>query len=105
MPALRTLAPAQLTDARSASGNSRLRNTAFKLGLLAVILEFIVSANSLELMGVKYMSVGGNPLVKLHPATYLVGAACFMVLFLTRPAGAGLCASSVRRRRWPPIPC
>ncbi|MFL5281434.1 MAG: VpsF family polysaccharide biosynthesis protein [Rhodopila sp.] len=90
MRTLRTLAPAPLTDARSVSGNTRLRNTAFKIGLLAVILEFLLSANSLEQMGIKYASVGGNPLFKLHPATYLVGIACLMVLFLTRPAGAGL---------------
>jgi len=88
--ALRILAPATPTDARSASGNARLRSTAFKLGLFAVILEFLLSPNTLELLGIKYNSVGGNPLLKLHPATYMVSIACFMVLVMVRPAGSGL---------------
>jgi len=90
MRALRTLAPTRLTDARSAAGNARIRRAAFTIALFAVILEFLLSGNTLELMGIKYASVGGNPLVKLHPATYLVGIACFMVLFMARPAGSGL---------------
>jgi hypothetical protein len=34
--------------------------------------------------------VGGNPMVKLHPGTYLVALAACMALFLERPAGSGL---------------
>src|SRR3954453_15949597 len=90
MRALRTLAPTRLTDARSAAGSARIRRAAFTIALFAVILEFLLSGNTLELMGIKYASVGGNPLVKLHPATYLAGIACFMVLFMARPAGSGL---------------
>lgn len=88
--ALRTLAPARLTDVRSASGNLRVRKAAFTIGLFGVILQFAVSGNSLEDLGIDYASPGGNPLIKLHPATYLAAIGCFMVLFLTRPAGSGL---------------
>jgi MFS family permease len=90
MRALRTLAPIRLTDARQTSGNERLRRAAFAIGLFAVILEFAVSGNLLENMGIDYASPGGNPLIKLHPATYLVSIAAFMVLFLGRPAGSGV---------------
>jgi hypothetical protein len=88
--ALRPLAPARLTDVRSASGNLRIRKAAFSVGLLAVILQFAVSGNTLENLGIDYANAGGNPLVKLHPSTYLAAIGCCMVLFMTRPAGAGL---------------
>src|ERR1700709_1825615 len=90
MRALRTLAPVRSTDARQASGNQRMRRAAFSLGLIAVIVEYAISGNTLEDFGIDYSSPGGNPLVKLHPATYLIVAAAFMVLVLVRPAGAGL---------------
>ncbi len=90
MRALRILSPVRLADARRSSGNQRTRRAAFTIGLFAVILEFAVSGNSLENMGIDYSSTGGNPLVKLHPGTYLVSLAAFMVLFMARPAGSGL---------------
>jgi hypothetical protein len=58
--------------------------------LLALIAEFAISGNSLENLGIPYSSAGGNPLFKLHPGTYLVSLAAFMVLMLARPAGSGL---------------
>ncbi|PPQ25759.1 VpsF family polysaccharide biosynthesis protein [Rhodopila globiformis] len=87
---LRTLAPVRLTDVRSAAGNARIRNAAFNIALFSVILHLLVSGRSLDVMGIPYATVGGNPVFKLHPATYLVGIACCMMLFLTRPAGSGL---------------
>nr|WP_294529822.1 VpsF family polysaccharide biosynthesis protein [uncultured Rhodopila sp.] len=80
----------RLTDVRSASGNVRLRRAAFSLALLGVILEFALSGNTLENLGIDYASPGGNPIIKLHPATYLAAIGCFMVLFLTKPSGSGV---------------
>ena len=88
--ALRILTPARLTDARSAAGNARTRRAAFVIALFAAIVQFAVSGNSLEDLGIDYASPGGNPLVKLHPGTYLAGIACLMVLLMARPAGSGL---------------
>jgi hypothetical protein len=90
MRGLRTLAPVRLSDARQANGNQRMRRAAFTMALLAVSLEFALSGNTLENMGINYASPGGNPLIKLHPGTYLVMIAAFMVLTLARPAGSGL---------------
>jgi hypothetical protein len=90
MRGLRILAPIRLTDARQTGGNQRIRRAAFAIGLLAVIVEFAISGNSLENLGIDYSSAGGNPLIKLHPGTYLVSLAAFMVLMLSRPAGSGL---------------
>jgi hypothetical protein len=88
--ALRILAPARLTDIRSASGNMRIRKAAFSIALFGVILEFALSGNTLENLGIDYASPGGNPIIKLHPATYLSAIACCMVLFMIRPAGSGI---------------
>lgn len=90
MRGLRVLAPVRLVDARQSSGNERLRRAAFATGLLAVIVEFAISANTLANLGIDYASAGGNPLVKLHPGTYLVSLAAFMVLMLSRPSGSGI---------------
>src|SRR3978361_2320592 len=90
MRSLRILAPVRITDARHAGGNQRMRRAAFVIGLLAVIVQFAISGNTLEVLGIDYSSPGGNPLVKLHPGTYLVLLAAFMVLMLARPAGSGL---------------
>jgi hypothetical protein len=90
MRGLRLLSPVRLTDARHASGNQRMRRAAFAIGLLSVIAEFAISGNTLLNLGIDYSSPGGNPLIKLHPGTYLVSLAAFMVLMLARPAGSGL---------------
>jgi hypothetical protein len=90
MRTLRMLAPVRLTDARQAGGNQRLRRAAFTFGLLAVIVEYAISGNTLADLGIDYSSPGGNPLIKLHPGTYLIFLGAFMVLILARPAGSGL---------------
>jgi hypothetical protein len=90
MRSLRTLAPLRLGDARQTSGNQRMRRAAFGIGMLAVILQFAVSSNTLAYLGINYGGAGGNPLVKLHPSTYLLAIAAFIVLLLARPAGSGL---------------
>lgn len=90
MRSLRTLAPARPLDARFNAGNLRTRRAAFVIALIAVILEFAISGNTLEVMGIDYSSPGGNMLIKLHPGTYLVGIAAVMVLFMERPLGAGI---------------
>jgi hypothetical protein len=90
MRTLRILAPARVTDARLEGGNQRIRRAAFTFGLLAVILELAVSGNTLENMGINYDSPGGNPLIKLHPGTYLILLGAFLVLMVARPAGSGL---------------
>jgi len=90
MRGLRTLAPVRLTDARQSGGNQRMRRAAFTVGLFAVIVEYAISGNTLEDLGIDYASTGGNPLVKLHPGTYLILIGAFMVLMLMRPAGSGL---------------
>jgi hypothetical protein len=90
MSTLRTLAPARLTNPRLEGSNQRMRRAAFSLGLVAVILEYAISANTLEDLGIDYASPGGNPLVKLHPGTYIIAIAAFMAMMLVRPAGSGL---------------
>jgi polysaccharide biosynthesis protein VpsF len=90
MRALRVLAPVRVTDARQEGGNQCLRRAAFWFGLLAVIVEYAISGNSLADLGIDYAAPGGNPLIKLHPGTYLIMIGAFMVLMMTRPAGSGL---------------
>ena len=90
MRLLRILAPIRLANARQSSGNRRIRRAAFTIGLLAVIVKFVISGNTLENLGIDYSSTGGNPLIKLHPGTYLILLAAFMVLLFARPAGSAL---------------
>lgn len=52
----------------------------FSLALLAVIIEFCVSANTLTVLGLHYNEPGGNPLVKIHPASYLAFTAAIAAL-------------------------
>jgi hypothetical protein len=80
----------QPSDLRYRSANARVRRGAFFIALAAIILEFAISGNTLEVMGIDYVSTGGNPLVKFHPGTYLVMIAAFMVLFMQRPSGVGI---------------
>lgn len=57
----------------------------FRLALLAVVLQLTLSGNSLNDLGFHYSLVGGNPLFKFHPATYLTFvAAAIAVLSLPR---------------------
>jgi hypothetical protein len=61
---------------------------AFALTLLAVIASFSISGNTLTVLGTHYAEPGGNPLVKIHPATYLAVMA----------AMASLVSGSAQRR-------
>jgi hypothetical protein len=49
----------------------------FTLGLLAVAFEFCISGNTLNDLGLSYSQLGGNPLVKFLPATYLAVLGAF----------------------------
>jgi hypothetical protein len=44
---------------------------AFVLTFLAVMASFTISGNTLDILGINYADPGGNPLLKIHPATYL----------------------------------
>jgi hypothetical protein len=44
---------------------------AFALTFLAVMASFTISGNTLTVLGIHYSGPGGNPLLKIHPATYL----------------------------------
>jgi hypothetical protein len=44
---------------------------AFVLTFLAVLASFTISGNTLNILGTHYSGPGGNPLLKIHPATYL----------------------------------
>jgi hypothetical protein len=90
MRSLRTLAPVRLSEPRQTIVSQRMRRAAFAIALLAVMLKFAISANLLEAIGIDYAGPGGNPLIKLHPGTYLVMIAAFMVLVLAPPPGSGL---------------
>jgi hypothetical protein len=90
MRALRTLAPVRPINHRQAAENLRLHRAAFWFALIGVIIEFAISGNTLADLGIDYASNGGNPLVKLHPGTYMVAIGAFIALFLERPAGSAL---------------
>lgn len=90
MRALRILQPTRVADPRQASSNRRIFNLAFKLGLLAVILEYAISGNTLGDLGIKYSEPGGMPLVKFLPGTDLAMLGAAVVLLGMKPAGAGI---------------
>jgi hypothetical protein len=62
----------------------------YRLAVFAVLLQFAVSPNVLILMGINYDATGGNPLLKLHPATYIAAIAACLALNGSRPAGSAL---------------
>ena len=68
--------------------SATLRWTAFALATVSVVLSLTVSANLLYVAGIDYAHPGGNPLVKFHPATWmlLVSLACLVIG--TDPVGA-----------------
>jgi hypothetical protein len=67
-------------------GHHRTRNAVsasplpFTLGLLAVACEFTISGNTLSNMGISYSEIGGSPLVKFLPGTYLAVLGAFSSL-------------------------
>jgi hypothetical protein len=70
-----------------ASGAQRL---GYRLAVFSVFLQFVISPNVLMLMGINYDMPGGNPLLKLHPATYIAALAACLALCGPRPAGSAL---------------
>ncbi len=54
---------------------------AFALTFLAVLASFTISGNTLTVLGTHYAEPGGNPLLKIHPATYLAVMAAIASLF------------------------
>jgi hypothetical protein len=63
---------------------------AFILALLSIVTILVISANTLVQLGVRYSGLGGNPLVKIHPATYLAVFAAMAALTGGRQQGLGL---------------
>jgi hypothetical protein len=53
---------------------------AFGLTFLAVMASFTISGNTLTVLGTHYAEPGGNPLLKIHPATYLAVVAAIASL-------------------------
>lgn len=90
MRALQSPAQVRSERFRQRIGNTQTFRAAAAVGLVAVIVEFLISGNTLENLGIDYASAGGNPIVKLHPATYLAGLAAIMSLVFTRPPGMGV---------------
>ena len=66
------------------------------LTFLAAITAFVVSAMTLDEIGVLYDAPGGSFLAKLHPATYL-SLIALIVDVAGRPGIADLAAGLVRR--------
>jgi hypothetical protein len=66
-------------------------SVAFSLALLAIFLEFAISGNTLNVLGINYDAPGGNPLVKLLPGTYVaaVAAMCSLAAGARHGRGAG----------------
>ena len=63
---------------------------AFALTLLAVIASFTISGNTLTVLGTHYAEPGGNPLLKIHPSTYLAVMAAIASLVSGSAQGRGL---------------
>ena len=61
---------------------------AFRLAVVAVALQFILSSNLLYVMGISYDVPGGNPLIKFHPSTYLAVLAALLAM-RSRAGGRG----------------
>lgn len=63
--------------------------TAFGFGFAAVVVHFLFSATLLGAIGIDYASPGGDPLIKLHPGTYLALLGAGAIVFLApRPSEA-----------------
>jgi hypothetical protein len=71
-----------------------LRLAGFVLAGLSLVLSLTVSANLLYVLGIDYAHPGGNPLVKIHPATWAIAGA---LLLLVLPDPVGRLRSAMRR--------
>ena len=84
-PARRTV-PEDLADA-DVTGASR---TAFMLALFAVVLELVISGNTLTALGIGYDTPGGSPLVKFLPGTYFAAFGAIAAMFAGARQGRGV---------------
>ncbi len=64
-----------------------VRPFAVGLTFLSVLALFLLSGQMLSLLGIPYDAVGGSPLVKIHPATYLAGLALVSWILADRGLG------------------
>ena len=72
------------------------RAAGFGLAALSLVLSLTISANLLYVLGIDYAHPGGNPLVKIHPATWTVVAA-LVLLMLAAPDPVGGLRDALRR--------
>jgi hypothetical protein len=84
-PARRTV-PEEAANAE-ATGASR---TVFMLALLAVVLELVISGNTLTALGIGYDAQGGSPLAKFLPGTYFAALGAIAALFAGARQGRGV---------------
>ena len=68
---------------------------AFTFVLLAVVVEFCISGNTLSVLGLSYSEPGGSPFVKFHPATYIavIGAIVALAQGSAQSRGLGFLLS------------
>jgi hypothetical protein len=87
---LRQLGPLPLGTGVTPPLPTPAQRLGYKVAVLAVMVQFVISPNLLMMVGIDYNAIGGNPLVKLHPATYLAGIAACLAVCGSRPAGSAL---------------
>ncbi len=78
----------QLAPRVASHGALPVPKWAFPLAMASVVAHFLISGNLIYLLGIDYNTPGGNPLVKLHPGTFLALAGALLVLFSGRHAEA-----------------
>ena len=72
---------ARATGAKTGADQPRLTGAVFLLTLAAAVAALVLQQNLLSMFGVDYLGPGSNPLVKIHPSTYLtVAAAAWFVM-------------------------
>src|SRR5579862_3920644 len=82
-------APPVVSRPVAADAAVRWMVAARRLACAAVLVNMVVSANLLYVIGINYTAPGGNPLAKLHPGTYLALLAFACTLWGRRdPLGA-----------------
>ncbi|MDR3534625.1 MAG: VpsF family polysaccharide biosynthesis protein [Rhodopila sp.] len=69
---------------------TRVSAIAFAFAVLAVVVEFCISGNTLTVLGISYSEPGGSPFVKFHPATYLAVMGAVVALAEGSPQDRGL---------------
>ena len=85
LPAARKVSPVVFDDGLACP------RAAFFLAVLAVFIEFVLSENTLFVLGLGNSTApGGNPLLKFHPATYLAIFAALTSIAQGHRRGGGL---------------